>query len=253
MESQSLYQDVPPTAPAEKSSLIEDFVDVFYAPSKVFDRRRDGRFGAALGLLVLMVIILYFATRAAMEPVYDATMDQQMQAALRKNPNMPEGAMEGARGFGSIMMGVGIVLGTPFAILATGVLLFIVARLFDLKPTFSQAAMIATFANVPRWIASSVVSAIQAFAFVTPENPKTIYQLALSPARTLAPDANPGLLSALMRVEVFTLWATILLGIGLAVVCRTDRKKGILAAFVVWFVAGLLQVAMASAGAAAGG
>ena len=248
MESQSLYQDVPPTAPAEKSSLIEDFVDVFYAPSKVFDRRRDGRFGAALALLVLFVIILYFATRAAMEPVYDATMEQQMQAALRKNPNMPAGAMESARGFGSIMMGVGIILGTPFAILATGVLLFIVARLFDLKPTFSQAAMIATFANVPRWIVSSVASAVQAFAFVTSENPKTIYQLALSPARTLPPDANPGLLSALMRVEVFTIWATVLLGIGLAVVCRTDRKKGMIAAFVVWFVAGLLQVAMAAAG-----
>lgn len=253
MESQSLYQDVPPAAPAEKSSLIEDFVDVFYAPSKVFERRRDGAFGAALGLLVLLVIILYFATRAAMEPVYDATMEQQMQNAMKQNPNLPAEQMEAGRKFGSIMMGVGIVLGTPFSILATALILFLTARLFDLRPTFSQAAMIATFANVPRWIVSSVASAAQAFAFVTPENPKTIYQLALSPARTLPADANPGLLAALMRVELFTLWATVLLGIGIAVVCRTDRKKGLMAAFIAWFVAGLLQVAMASAGAAAGG
>ena len=38
----------------EKAGLWEDFVDIFYAPSSVFARRSDGKFGMALLLFVIV-------------------------------------------------------------------------------------------------------------------------------------------------------------------------------------------------------
>ena len=58
-------------APA-KAGLWEDFVDIFYAPSSVFARRADGKFGMALLFLVVVGTILYFLTRNAIQPMMDA-------------------------------------------------------------------------------------------------------------------------------------------------------------------------------------
>lgn len=245
MDSQSLYQDIPPAAPVEKATVVEDFVDVFYAPSKVFERRREGQFGIALLLLVILVAVLFFATRAVMEPVYDATMEQSIQAQLRANPNMPPEAVAAMRSFGGIGIAVSAVLGAPLFVLGTGLLVFFVARLFDLKPTFTQAATIATFANVPRFLLGTLAVAAQAFLLPASDTPRGMFQLAVGPARFADPDASTRLLGFLMRFELFTLWATVLIGIGVATVCRTSRKNGMLVAALVWFVATLTGVAFA--------
>lgn len=245
MESQSLYQDVPPAAPAEKGNVIEDFVDVFYAPSKVFERRRDGQFGIALLLLVVLVAVLFFATRAVMEPVYDATIEQQIQATLRADPNTPPQAIAAMRSMGGTMFAVTAIASTPLFVLGTGLLIFLMARLFDLKPSFSQAATIATFAMVPRFVLGSIVLAAQAFLLPAADAQRGMFQLALSPARFADPDSSQRLLGFLMRFELFTLWATVLIGIGVATVCRTSRKTGMLVAALVWFVATLTGVAFA--------
>ena len=89
MESQSLYNDVPPATPVEKASVVEDFVDIFYAPSQVYDRRRDGNFGLALVLLCVLGAVIFFATRAVLEPVYDATYEMSIREAMKQNPNLP--------------------------------------------------------------------------------------------------------------------------------------------------------------------
>ena len=44
-----------------KAGLWEDFVDIFYAPSSVFARRADGKFGLAL----LFLIVAFPNARAA--------------------------------------------------------------------------------------------------------------------------------------------------------------------------------------------
>ena len=58
--------------PSSNTSLWEDFVDIFYAPSSVFARRAGGKFGMALLFLAVACAILAFLTKNAMQPVMDA-------------------------------------------------------------------------------------------------------------------------------------------------------------------------------------
>ncbi|MEA2763160.1 MAG: hypothetical protein QOD47_2444, partial [Gemmatimonadaceae bacterium] len=62
--------EVEPTP--SQTSLWEDFVDIFYAPSSVFARRAGGKFGIALLFLAVACAILAFLTKNAMQPVMDA-------------------------------------------------------------------------------------------------------------------------------------------------------------------------------------
>ena len=83
-------------APA-KASLWEDFVDIFYAPSSVFARRSDGKFGLPLLLLIVIGVVLFFLTKNAMQPIMDAEFARQTAAVLRKNPSIdPERLAAGA-------------------------------------------------------------------------------------------------------------------------------------------------------------
>ena len=44
-------------------------------------------------------------------------------------------------------------------------------------------------------------------------------------------------LTLLARIDLFTIWCTILLGIGLAVIGKIPRSKAMTAAFIVWILA----------------
>lgn len=242
MESQSLYNDDPPAAPAEKSSVIEDFVDIFYAPSQVYARHRDGRYGLALLLLCALSAVIFFATRAVLEPVYDATFEQGMREAMRQNPDMPAGAVEAGSKFAMFGVMAMAIIGPAVISFFAGLILFMVARLMDLRPTFTQSLAIATFAQIPRFVLGTLVSAAQMLA-LNPEPAPTAYGIALSPARFLDADASMRMVGLAMRFELFTLWATVLIGIGVAVVLRTDKRRGFMTAGLVWFVASLLAVA----------
>ena len=51
--------------PPEKASLWEDFIEIFFAPSAVFARRRDGRFWLAL-IVYTLLIGAFFAGASAL-------------------------------------------------------------------------------------------------------------------------------------------------------------------------------------------
>lgn len=238
LESQSLYQDLPPAAPTEKASVIEDFVDIVYAPSRVFERRRDGQFGLALLLLFILVVVLFVATRAAMEPVYDAMMEQQVAALQKQQPGMNEQQVAQMRSVMEKTFMIGPIVGVPIIVLVVGATLWLVGKLFDSKQTFGQAMMVSTYAQVPRFVLGSLVSAVQAFA-LGPENVRSPFAVSLGLAR-FAPDASIMVQSLLNRVELFTIWATVLLGIGLAVTGRIPKRQAFVAAGIVWLLATLL-------------
>jgi hypothetical protein len=238
VDSQSLYQDLPPAAPVEKASVIEDFVDIFYAPSKVFERRRDGQFGLALFLLFVLMIVLFFATRAAMEPIYDVMIDQQVAALEKSQPNLNDEQRAGMRSMMEKTFMIGPLVAVPIIVLVVGVTLWFVGKLFDSKQTFGQAMMVSTYAQVPRFVLGSLVSALQAFAMGS-DTVTSPFAYSIGAAR-FAPEASLMTQSLLNRFEVFTIWATILLGIGLHVTGRVPKRQAFIAAAIV-FVLGTLM------------
>ena len=78
--------------------LWEDFIDIFYQPSQVFERRREGKFGLALLVLVVISGILFFALRNGIAPIMDAEMAKAAAPFLHsklasiENPKIQEGS-----------------------------------------------------------------------------------------------------------------------------------------------------------------
>src|SRR5438034_11446604 len=107
-----------PIIPAERASVWEDFIDIFYAPTQVFARR------AAVGsvwipLLVVTVAMsaLIYVNSGVLEPMLSAEFDRNMAAAMRGNARLtPEMVTQfrtvGLRAaqFGGLFTPIGILL-----------------------------------------------------------------------------------------------------------------------------------------------
>ena len=224
-----------------QTSLWEDFVDIFYAPSSVFARRTDGKFGKPLLFLVVVCAILAFLTKNAMQPVMDAEFARRSAEMMRKNPNVTAEQMASGRGlfetFGPIFFAIGITV----SVFGTGLVLWAVGKLFDAKESVAAAIMIATYAEMPR-IVQILVNAAQGL-FMAPEKLTSMYSIGISPARFMDPDhASPVLLALASRVDPFVIWITILLAIGLHVIGKIPKQQAYIAAAITWVVGALPAV-----------
>lgn len=226
---------------SSNTSLWEDFVDIFYAPSSVFARRADGKFGKPLVFLVVVCAILAFLTKNAMQPVMDAEFARRSAEMMRQNPNLTAEQMASGRGFFETLGPILFAFGITISVLGTGLVLWAVGKLFDAKESVAAAIMIATYAEMPRLV-QILVNAAQGL-FMPPEKLTSMYSIGISPARFMDPDhASPVLLALLSRVDPFVIWITVLLAIGLHVVGKIPKQQAYIAAAIVWVVGALPAV-----------
>jgi hypothetical protein len=224
-------------APA-KAGLWEDFVDIFYAPSSVFARRADGKFAMPLLFLIVVGTILYFLTKNAIQPMMDAEFARRSADMLRKNPNLTQEQLASGRGFFETLGPLFFAIGLTLTVLGTGLVLWLVGKLFDAKESVAAAMMIATYAEVPR-IVQILTNAAQGL-FMSPESLNSMNATSFSLARFIDPDHGSAVLIALAsRVDLFTIWVTVLLAIGLYVVGKVTKQQAAIAAVVTWVVGAL--------------
>jgi hypothetical protein len=224
-----------------RAGLWEDFVDIFYAPSSVFARRSDGKFGMPLLLLVLVGAVLAFLTKNATQPIMDAEFARQSAAAMRRNPSLTAEQMAGGRGFFEMMAPLIFALFLTISIFGTGLVLWVVGKLFDAKESVAAAIMIATYAEVPRLV-QILTNAAQGLV-MSPEKLNSINAVGFSLARFMDPDnASQVLIALAARVDVFTIWITVLLAIGLHVVGRIPKQQAAIVAAITWVVGALPAV-----------
>jgi hypothetical protein len=224
-------------APA-KAGLWEDFVDIFYAPSSVFARRSDGKFGLALLFLVIVGTVLFFATKNAMQPIMDAEFTRQTAAAMRKNPNLTAEQMATGRNFFEMFGPVFFAVILTISVFGTGLVLWVVGKLFDAKESVAAAIMIATYAEVPR-IVQILTNAAQGL-IMSPEKLNSANSVGFNLARFMNPDTASAVMIALgARVDLFTIWVTVLLAIGLHVVGKIPKQQAYIAAAITWVVGAL--------------
>ena len=231
-------RDVEP-APA-KVGLWEDFVDIFYAPSSVFARRSDGKFGLPLLFLVVVGTILFFLTKNAMAPVMDAEFARRSVDMLKKNPTMTAEQLSSGRGMIEMLGPLFFAVGMTITVFGTGLVLWLVGKLFDAKASAAAAIMIATYAEVPR-IVQVLTNAAQGL-FMAPEKLTSMNSVGFSPARFMDPDGSAVMIALFSRVDVFTIWVTVLLAIGLHVVGKIPKQQAAIAAVIVWIVGALPAV-----------
>lgn len=224
-----------------KAGLWEDFVDIFYTPSSVFARRSDGKFGLALLFLAIIILVLIFLTKNAMQPVMDAEFTRQTAAAMRKNPNITAEQMASSRGFFEMLGPIIFTVIITISVLGTGLVVWVVGKLFDAKESLAAAMMIATYSEVPR-VVQILTNAAQGLV-MSPDKLNSMNAVGFSLARFMDPDAtSPVMLALAGRVDLFTIWVTVLLAIGLHVVGKIPKQQAAIAAAITWVVGALLPV-----------
>ena len=224
-------------------SRWDDYLDVYVAPSRLFERRSDGKFGHAMLVFIIAAAVLYFATRTAMEPIMNAEFERGMAA----NPNLTPEQMEAGRKFAGIAGGIFVLVGTPIMLLLLGGIIWIVSRVLGKALSYSQGATVATFAMFPRLV-ESVVSAVQAL-LMDEQDLNSRYKVSLGAGRFFDHEtANPVVLALLGRIDVFTIWVTILIAIGIKVMGRASTGQAVAGAALVWLVGAIPMLLQALRG-----
>ena len=222
--------DVPPRTSESTASRWEDYIDIFYAPSAVFGRRATSGFF----LPMLVVSVLAGGIYLLNSGVWSQVMDAEMTRSLARQPQQltPE-QMQRVRGVTETMAKIGAFIFMPVGIFLTGLMLWVCGKFVEAKQTVGQAVMVAAFAFLPRVVEGLVVS-VQGL-LLDPSSFDGRWRVSLGVGRFLDPDTtNPALLSLLGRLDVFTIWVTVLLAIGLAVTGKISRGRAAIAAAIVW-------------------
>lgn len=227
-----------PTATTARPAVWEDILEIFYAPSRVFARREGRGFGVPWLILVVLTAVIFFATKSALQPVFDAEASRQVMNAVAKNPQITADMAQQQAEIGKKFAGVAIILFSAIGPLLVGLFLWLVGKAVGAVEVLGTAIMVAVMAQYPRLL-GFVAGAIQA-AFTAPENIRGQTSISLGPARFIDPDTAGALTTGLLvRLDVFTIWATVLLAIGLKVTGKVDMTRAAVAAAVVWLLGAL--------------
>lgn len=225
-------------AATPRAAIWEDFIDIFYAPGAVFRRRERGSVFVPLAVVTIVCAVLFYLNSGALQPLFDAEFDRQMSVAMRQNPNIPPEVVERMRGIGMRIQQVGMLIFIPLAIVGVGATTWLAGKLVDAKQTFRAAMIVAAYAYAPR-ILDMVLHGLQGL-FLDPAQLDGRFRLSLGVGRFLDPDTvSPLLLAVAGRIDLITLWITVLIAIGICVTARIPLRKAAIAVAIVWLVGGL--------------
>jgi Yip1-like protein len=224
----------PPASASVTSSRWEDFIDVFIAPTQLFRRRSDGKFGHALVVLIVVIGVVFFLTRNAMQPI----MDAEFQRSMAANPRVTPEQMETARKFAASFAPVFVIISIPIVVFVLGAVIWLVARIVGGRTNYAQSATIATFAYFPRAL-ESIVNGVQAL-LMDEAKLTSRFSVSLGLGRLLDPTKTSGALMAVLgRVDLFTIWITMLVAVGLKQMTRITTAQAIGGATLVWLIGAL--------------
>lgn len=75
-----------------------DLAEIYYAPAEVFERRRNGGFWLPLIVLVVASVVIFYATRNLMQPVFDAEWARAAAKMREQNPQISPSSSSRAAG-----------------------------------------------------------------------------------------------------------------------------------------------------------
>jgi hypothetical protein len=217
--------------------LAEDCLEIFWAPSRVFARRRGRSFWPPLLVFGGVMAIILFATRGLMQPVMDAQFAQGIAAAQKANPQLTAEQIQASRGMMEKLGIVFAVIGSFVLPLLLGIVVWIAGKLAGAKQELGDAMTVGALASFPK-ILGAVVAAL--LAMLLPESAITgLYSVTLGLGHFLDPAKGPLLPALLGRLELFTLWTTVLIALGLRATGRLSTGAAAIAAAVVWVIGAL--------------
>jgi hypothetical protein len=230
--------------PAPEPSFWEDLVDIFYAPVGVYQRWAKKSFWPPLLFVVIATAIISFFTFHTLAPAIEADMDRAFAQQMAKSGQTPTAAQQEAMGkmqdriatFGRYATAVPLF----FFILLLGFGVWILGKApgINAQQTFGAAMVVASWAYMPR-VLGAVLGGVQGL-LMDVSSMNTIQALSIGPVRFFDPDTtNPLLYQLLTRLDLITIWVTVLLAIGVYVTGKTTKGGAAAFGFLIWFVGSL--------------
>lgn len=230
--------------PDANSAGIADAAEIYFAPTDVFERRRDGAFWLPYIIFVVVFAALFLATKGLLQPLYDAEASKQMAKAMAQNPEFTaEQAAKGRQMAGTFQAVGALFFGLimPFIV---GIVSWLAAKLVTGAVGLKQGMMIGTFALFPVLL-EQIINAAQAATIVSAETLTTRYALSIGPARFLDPNGSPLAAALLGHIDPFTIWSAFLIGLGVKVIGGTTNGQAATVGVVVWIL-GVLPAILGS-------
>jgi hypothetical protein len=242
MTSPTAEPIVAPPA-ATPASRWEDFMDIFYAPTSVYERRQSQSPWPTIFIVTVLLTLVTVLTFNALSPVVETELRQAMAKAMAKTPQMTSDMADKSVSFSMIGRKWGVVL-FPIGALISALFVWIVARILGAKETYQGALVVVAYSSIIAIVQAIVVGA-QALV-MNVSNLTSLDQLSLSAAR-FADKAtmSPALYTVLKQVDVFGIWGLIITAIGVRVTAKTTRDRAIAFAVVWWVVVTLIVMAFA--------
>ncbi len=157
---------------------------------------------------------------------------------MHAHPELTPEQMQKGRSMGEMIGPIAIIVLFPLMAVLTGLILWMVGKIFEARQTPAQGMMVATYAFFPKLLASIAIAIV---AFLSnPDRVNGVSRLTVGLGALFDPDkTSPVLMALLIRVDVFTIWETVLLAIGLQITGKVSRGNSYLAAAIVWCIGAL--------------
>jgi hypothetical protein len=236
---------VTPTPP-DNASMAEDFIDIFVSPAKVFARRAKASPMVPFLVVWIVIAVIFFASKNALSPVFDAQIQKQMAEQMKSNPQLTQDMVDKMKPMMNISFSIAGIVGAPIALLVIGLATWVIGR-FIMGGVFSfgTALLIVSYSWFPKLLAS-VVGLVEGLTMDVSKM-TSLYQLSVSPARFFDPASmSTGAYQLLAQLDLFSIWGAVLLGIGLMYAGKLDKSKATITA-VIMFVCGCLPALWAVA------
>jgi uncharacterized protein YneF (UPF0154 family) len=210
-----------PDAAPKTAPLWEDFIDIFYAPSQVFERRRNANPWPVLLIITALWLVISLVTFDSMATMMETVSRRAMEKAAAQNPQLSQDMMET-----NLRVGMKIApwfpLGLPIFALIAAVVIWLVGKLFGSKASYTQSLLITAYVCFT-FVISAIVTGAQALLMDMTKVTNPI-ELSLSAARFADPkQTSTFLYGLLMSLDVFTIWRLILIAVGVHVIGRTSK------------------------------
>jgi len=224
--------DPHPDATPESTTIIDDLMEVWTSPSAVFARRADSGFFLMMCLVTLLMGGLWLANQGAMQGIMDAEYARQMELVMKQNPNLTAEQLSVGRKYTDFFTSYGVFIGIPIGLFFIGIGTWVTGKLMGAQLGFGAALMVACYGYLPKVI-ESLGMTIQGLLIDT-DALTGRFQLTLGVGRFLDPTMQAGLLGLLGRIDLFTIWVSVLIGIGITVVGKLPRSQVFAAAALMW-------------------
>lgn len=240
-----------PEASAAPLGQVQRVVDTFTAPTKTFaDIRRSASWWLPWLIGVVVTLGLGFAIQQKIgwEKAYDNILRQsptQQQKIEQLAPDQQARAKAIGANFTKVIFWMTPLVALIVALIAAGVLLATVNFGFGGQAKFAQMFAVWLYGTLP-WAIQGLLGIITIYVGVDPDSFNLKNFVGTNIGYYLPTDMSRALIALGTSIDIFTIWALVLLTIGCAMIGNIRKSQAAMAVWGWWILITLIKVGAAA-------